>query len=374
MQGGERMAATARTPEFDEDEPGASGTATGTREPDYYAVLGLTPAASADDIRQAFRRLAKLWHPDHYATAPEELRERAERRMRALTRAYEALSDPIRKHEYDREHGHADGAHAGMPSVAPDAEPFPGSIYSPIPGVVGPHIVRPTVARADEMRDGRPAPRNTNGAGYLAGTLCLIIVIAIVGRTLGGGGEFDAGAALALLLAAGLGGFALLLFSEESPVARAANAYMDGEPRMPDHARHRPDHAAYLVQGDEAEGEPPSAFELLVDEALAGVPRQFQSFLENVVVRVMEEPTPEQVERMKLEPCSLLLGLYEGVPLTEAGADRAGPKVVTIFQRPIEQYCGHIPSRIRRQVRATVLHELAHHFGIDHDDMPAWIK
>src|SRR5690348_17955317 len=87
------MAATARTPEFDEDEPGASGTATGTREPDYYAVLGLTPAASADDIRQAFRRLAKLWHPDHYATAPEELRERAERRMRALTRAYEALSE-----------------------------------------------------------------------------------------------------------------------------------------------------------------------------------------------------------------------------------------------------------------------------------------
>ena len=75
-------------------------------EPDYYAVLGLRPDASDDEVRRAFHRLAKLWHPDRYMAAPALLRERAERRMRALIAAHEALGDPVRRHVYDRRYGH----------------------------------------------------------------------------------------------------------------------------------------------------------------------------------------------------------------------------------------------------------------------------
>ena len=52
----------------------------------------------------------------------------------------------------------------------------------------------------------------------------------------------------------------------------------------------------------------------------------------------------------------------------------AGPEVISIYRWPLERYCGDDPNRIRAQVLATVLHELAHHFGIDHDDMPEWVK
>jgi predicted Zn-dependent protease with MMP-like domain len=69
-----------------------------------------------------------------------------------------------------------------------------------------------------------------------------------------------------------------------------------------------------------------------------------------------------------------LLGLYEGVPLTHQGARGHPPEVITIFEHSIESYCHEDPDRIRYQVRATVFHELAHHFGMSHEAMPAWVK
>ncbi len=71
-------------------------------EADYYAILGVAPDASRETIHQAYRRLAKLWHPDRYTLAPETLRERAERRMRAISRAWTELGDPIRRRAYDQ--------------------------------------------------------------------------------------------------------------------------------------------------------------------------------------------------------------------------------------------------------------------------------
>src|SRR5262249_60637038 len=69
-------------------------------EPDYYAVLGVASETSDEQIRQAFRRLGKLWHPDHYMHAPAEMRDRAERRMRAILRAYEAIGTPAARAAY----------------------------------------------------------------------------------------------------------------------------------------------------------------------------------------------------------------------------------------------------------------------------------
>ena len=126
----------------------------------------------------------------------------------------------------------------------------------------------------------------------------------------------------------------------------------------------------------DAEGEEhASPFELLVEEALASIPGEFHERMENVLVRVQYEPGPEVLKRVGVKEGYTLLGLYEGVPLTAYGHDRTSqPEIITIYQRTIEAYCHGDPDRIREQVRHTVLHEVAHHFGIDHEEMPIWIR
>ena len=126
-------------------------------------------------------------------------------------------------------------------------------------------------------------------------------------------------------------------------------------------------------QGDEKDELTP--FELLVQEALASIPPEFEERIENVFVRVEYEPRQEVLRRVGTKPGYTLLGLYEGVPLTAYGRQHsAQPETITIYQRTIERYCHGDPHRIREQVRHTVLHEVAHHFGIDHEEMPIWIR
>ena len=118
-----------------------------------------------------------------------------------------------------------------------------------------------------------------------------------------------------------------------------------------------------------------SAFEQLVKEALASIPPEFHEQMENVLVRVQYEPGEEVMQRVGIKAGYTLLGLYEGVPLTSYGQARVPhPEIITIYQRAIEAYCHGDPDRIREQVRHTVLHEVAHHFGIDHEEMPIWIR
>ncbi|HVB73289.1 MAG TPA: metallopeptidase family protein, partial [Ktedonobacteraceae bacterium] len=132
--------------------------------------------------------------------------------------------------------------------------------------------------------------------------------------------------------------------------------------------------------GDESEGEDSeqpalTPFELLVQEALAAIPEEFQGRMDNVFVQVQYEPAREVLRRVGSKEGYTLLGLYEGVPLTAYGRGySAHPETITIYQRTIERYCHGDPDRIREQVLHTVLHEVAHHFGIDHDEMPIWIK
>jgi predicted Zn-dependent protease with MMP-like domain len=130
-----------------------------------------------------------------------------------------------------------------------------------------------------------------------------------------------------------------------------------------------------FVEGEDAgEGEM-SSFELLVEEALNSIPAEYQEKMENVLVRVQYEPGEEVAQRVGIKAGYTLLGLYEGVPLTAYGKARAPhPEIITIYQRAIEAYCDGDPDRIREQVRHTVLHEVAHHFGIDHEEMPIWIR
>jgi len=110
-------------------------------------------------------------------------------------------------------------------------------------------------------------------------------------------------------------------------------------------------------------------FEALVEEALASLPDEFLNALENIEVLVEDWPTREELEHAGISPedRGMLLGLYHGVPLTDRGVWYAGvePDLITIYQRPIEMVAGQEPGAIRSQVRTTVLHEVAHYFGID---------
>jgi predicted Zn-dependent protease with MMP-like domain len=108
-------------------------------------------------------------------------------------------------------------------------------------------------------------------------------------------------------------------------------------------------------------------FERLVDRAVASIPAPFSAALDEVVILVEDDPTPEQLEENGLEPDDSLYGLYEGVPRTEWGADWAiAPNRITLFRRPLEEDF-ETPRELEREVRRTVIHELAHHLGIDDD-------
>jgi predicted Zn-dependent protease with MMP-like domain len=115
---------------------------------------------------------------------------------------------------------------------------------------------------------------------------------------------------------------------------------------------------------------PAEEFEQLVARALDGLPEDFAEMLENVAVVVEEEPDPDDLEELGMEPDEELFGLYQGVPLSErAGAYSALPDRIAIYRGPILRFCRN-RREVIREVRDTVVHELGHHFGLDEDDMP----
>ena len=104
-------------------------------------------------------------------------------------------------------------------------------------------------------------------------------------------------------------------------------------------------------------------FERLVLDALAGLPDDIDEMLDNVDVVVEDEPSA-----LDLDGTDDLFGLYQGVPLIDRGGGYSMvlPDKITVFQGPLERA---FPNRreLVRQVRITVVHELAHHLGIDED-------
>ena len=105
-------------------------------------------------------------------------------------------------------------------------------------------------------------------------------------------------------------------------------------------------------------------FESVVIEALDSLPPEFARLMTNVEVQIEPRPTREHRRMVGLKPWQTLYGLYQGVPLTErSGGSPILPDVITIFQQPLER---DFPGRdaLRAQVRRTVLHEIAHFFGI----------
>lgn len=108
-------------------------------------------------------------------------------------------------------------------------------------------------------------------------------------------------------------------------------------------------------------------FQALVEEALGGLPEEFLENLENVEVMVEKWPSLDDLEEAGLgrRDRLALLGLYHGVPNTDRGAFyMAFPDRISIYKEPIEAYAGPDPEHIKEQVRHTVIHEIAHFYGI----------
>lgn len=114
-------------------------------------------------------------------------------------------------------------------------------------------------------------------------------------------------------------------------------------------------------------------FEALVDRVaeavLAELPPNLRAEAEQVFLEIAEWPTPEQRRALE-DDDGALLGLYEGVPLVQRGADSVllEPDRITLFQRPIEM-TARTEEEVRRQIRKTLIHELGHFFGFDEDEL-----
>lgn len=105
-----------------------------------------------------------------------------------------------------------------------------------------------------------------------------------------------------------------------------------------------------------------------MDRAIAGIPAPFRAALDQIAVVIADDPSPEQLRENGLGRDETLYGLYEGVPLGEWGGDWVPvPTRIIIFRLPLEEDFPD-PGDLAEEVRITILHELAHHLGIEDED------
>jgi predicted Zn-dependent protease with MMP-like domain len=111
-------------------------------------------------------------------------------------------------------------------------------------------------------------------------------------------------------------------------------------------------------------------FERLVQGALASIPARFREAIHNVAIVVEDEPSPDVLREMEVEPSDTLFGLYQGTPLTERRWDYGNtlPDRVTLFQGPIERE-SEDEGEIVIAIGETLIHELGHYFGLSEDEI-----
>lgn len=106
---------------------------------------------------------------------------------------------------------------------------------------------------------------------------------------------------------------------------------------------------------------------------LRAVPEKFRDKVKNIAFLIEDEPSDEVRKEEGLSDEETLLGFYQGVPQTERG-DSYGvgitlPDTITLYQKPIEEAGEGDPVKIREEIRETIWHEVAHHFGLEHKEM-----
>lgn len=113
-------------------------------------------------------------------------------------------------------------------------------------------------------------------------------------------------------------------------------------------------------------------FEGLITRAMNELPQDYIRGLDNVAIVYADEPSPEQAQKMRLDNNHLLLGLYEGIPKTQRGSgyNLVLPDKITLFKHPI-MAVSHSPDGLFEQIKRTLWHEIAHHYGLNHKDIAA---
>jgi predicted Zn-dependent protease with MMP-like domain len=112
------------------------------------------------------------------------------------------------------------------------------------------------------------------------------------------------------------------------------------------------------------------SFDDLVAEAIDALPKKYGEALENVAFVTEDFPNPNQRKKVRLRCDQTLFGLYEGVPRTSRGNNYSGvlPDKITIFRIPILSVSRTLDD-VKKQVKRTVWHEVAHHYGLGHDEI-----
>ena len=112
------------------------------------------------------------------------------------------------------------------------------------------------------------------------------------------------------------------------------------------------------------------AFERMVAEALSTIPRRFRDAMANLAIVVEDEPSADLLEEMEIEPPDTLLGLYQGVPLTERRWDYGNtlPDRILLFQGPIERESEDEDDLVVA-IGETLIHEVGHYFGLSEEEI-----
>ena len=111
-------------------------------------------------------------------------------------------------------------------------------------------------------------------------------------------------------------------------------------------------------------------FEQLVADALTTIPDRFRDAMRNIAIVVEDEPAPETLADMEIEPPDTLLGLYQGTPLTERGWDYGNrlPDQILIFQGPHERESEDEDDLVTA-IGETLIHEVGHYFGLSEEEI-----
>lgn len=111
-------------------------------------------------------------------------------------------------------------------------------------------------------------------------------------------------------------------------------------------------------------------FDRLISRAMDELPQEYIKGLENVAILYADEPDEHQREKSHLDDRHLLLGLYEGIPLTQRGAGYTFvlPDKITLFKNALLTISGS-PEQLYEEIKRSLWHEIAHYYGLSHADM-----
>lgn len=111
-------------------------------------------------------------------------------------------------------------------------------------------------------------------------------------------------------------------------------------------------------------------FDQLISRAMDELPQRYIKGLDNVAILYADEPDEHQLKKADLKEGGLLLGLYEGIPLTKRGSgyNMVLPDKITLFKNPILAVVS-TPEELFERIKRTLWHEIAHHYGLDHDNI-----